>query len=76
MGQGKLMLDVRAAQGIQMCLLQMIREARAMGLTFAAAHMDVAVLEIADALGSAQPGFGGPRVANDDGQPASNKEQA
>ncbi len=51
MGHPKKHLDVRAARGIQLCLVQLSREARDLGLLFAAAHMDVAALEIADSVG-------------------------
>lgn len=54
MTQPQKFLDVRAARGIQLCLLQLGREARELGLAFAAAHIDVAALEIADSVGDIQ----------------------
>jgi hypothetical protein len=43
--------EAESARGIQLCLIQLAREARSLGLGFAAAHMDVAALEIADHVG-------------------------
>jgi hypothetical protein len=58
--------DAQAARGLQLCLLQLAREARTLGLTFAAAHMEVAALEIADSIGSAPHAQQTrPSVAND-----------
>jgi hypothetical protein len=51
MAKGSRTLDVVAARGMQLCILQLAREARSMGLIFAAAHLDVAALEIADSVG-------------------------
>jgi hypothetical protein len=59
-------IDIQAARGLQLCLLQLSREARALGLTFAAAHMDVAALEIADCVGDVTRDLGVQlSVAND-----------
>jgi hypothetical protein len=67
-------VDVSAARGIQLCLFQLAREARSMGLTFAAAHMDVAALEIADSIGdAARDGQLLPAVANDGGAATANR---
>jgi hypothetical protein len=60
-------LDVVAARGMQLCILQLAREARSMGLTFAAAHLDVAAVEIADCVGDVTRDLGVQlSVANDD----------
>jgi hypothetical protein len=60
-------LDVVAARGMQLCILQLAREARSMGLTFAAAHLDVAAVEIADSVGDVTRDLGVQlSVANDD----------
>ncbi len=74
--------DVAAARGIQLCLIQLAREARDLGLKFAAAHMDVAALEIADSVGAENVGdvtrdlHAQLSVANDAGVASPNREQA
>ncbi len=69
--------DVAAARGIQLCLIQLAREARDLGLKFAAAHMDVAALEIADSVGDVTSDLNAQlSVANDTGLASSKRGQA
>jgi hypothetical protein len=46
--------DKDAVRGVYLCLNQLTSEARSLGLKFAVAHMNVALLEIADVLDDPQ----------------------